>query len=76
MVIRAVVAGGRVFCCIADTIPVRANLMAHAAVGRCLAGATSCVTGEAGGALVVRRTSVFVADSIVANLVAETHTDC
>jgi len=53
MVICAVVACGRVFCCIADTVPVRANLMAHAAVGCCLAGATSCVTGEAGGAFVV-----------------------
>jgi len=53
MVICAVVAGGRVFLGIADTIPVRANLMAHAAVGCCLAGATSCVAGEAGGALVV-----------------------
>ena len=50
--------------------------MAHAAIWCCLAGATSCVAGEAGGALVVWRTSVFVADSIVANLVAETHTDC
>jgi len=53
MVICTVVAGGWVFLCIAGTIPVRANLMAHAAVFCCLAGATSCVAGEAGGALVV-----------------------
>ena len=49
--------------------------MAHAAVGCCLAGATSCVAGEAGGALVVWGASVFIADSIVANLKAETDTE-
>ena len=50
--------------------------MAHTAVGNCFAGAAFRVTAEAGGAVIVRPTTVFVADSVVTNLEAETNTKC
>ena len=50
--------------------------MAHTAVGNCFAGAAFRVTAETGRAVIVRPTTVFVADSVVTNLEAETNTKC
>ena len=50
--------------------------MAHAAVGYRLAGAACCITGEAGRAIVVVGAAVCVTDSVVADPVTQTNTEC
>ena len=50
--------------------------MAHAAVGYRFAGAACCITGEAGRTIVVVGAPVCVTDSVVADTLTQTDTEC
>ena len=64
----AIVAGGGIHFSVADAVPFRTDLVAHAAVRDGVADSAVGVAGVAGGTVLVSAAPVGVADSVVTDL--------